>query len=188
MVRSFLAFGVSEEVRLNLGALICSLKPLSQGVHWVEPENFHCTLKFFGDLDERFLNDSIVSIIEKEIRNFRSVLVKCIGIQVFPNWKYPKVVWAGLSGNIETVLQWHRLLEEAFAKEGVVRDERDFRTHLTVGRVKQKLKKASWIKTLEKLVSKDFGSMKINGLTLYKSQLTKTGPIYTPLKQFLLPI
>ena len=55
MIRSFLAFDISEEVKKSLGSLVETIKSQSKEVKWVEPQNFHVTLKFFGNIDEEKL-------------------------------------------------------------------------------------------------------------------------------------
>jgi 2'-5' RNA ligase len=108
-----------------------------------------------------------------------------VGVGVFPNWRYPRVIWAGLSGDVDETIELHNKLENAFVAYKIKRDERAFRLHLTLGRAKSPLKNPSALVGLvEKLGGKEFGDIHIDQLILYRSQLTREGPIYTALKKF----
>ena len=52
--------------------------------------------------------------IEREVRHQSPIHLVGRGIGVFPNWRYPKVLWAGLTGDTESVISLHAKLEEAF--------------------------------------------------------------------------
>ena len=184
MIRAFLAFDVSEDVRQNLGGLLRTFTPQTENVRWVDPAQMHGTLKFFGDIDEAFLMDAVSQVIEREAQSFAPAQMHAVGVGVFPNWKYPRIFWSGFTGDVETVLGWHQRLESAFTEFNIAKDPRAFRMHLTLGRVRSPLKNAPWLKTLEKMVTRDFGSTTLDTLVLYKSELTKKGSVYTALRVF----
>ena len=183
MIRTFLAFDISEEVQKNLGILIETIRPQSKEVKWFEPGNFHVTSKFFGNTEEDQLGP-IGSLIEKELVGFKTVRLKCVGIGCFPKWQYPKVIWAGLRGETQGLIDLQKKLEESFVPLGFPKENREFKLHLTLGRVRIQPKSDGWVKTLEGLNEKLFGETVVDHLTLYKSELTKKGPIYTAIREF----
>lgn len=186
-IRSFLAFDLTDEVRRELEQIITLLASKTREVKWVKPDLMHCTMKFFGDVDENFLAGDLSRVIEETVRHQSSIHLKGVGIGVFPNWRYPRVIWAGLTGEVEAAIALHERLETVFEPFGLKKDERAFRLHLTLGRAKSPLKNCSALVTLvEKLVDKEFGEFDVDHLTLYKSVLTREGPIYTVLREFKL--
>jgi len=186
-IRSFLAFDLTDEIKQGLGQIIGLLSSKTKEVKWVQPQLMHCTMKFFGDVEEDRLAGDISRVIEETIRNQAPIHLKGVGIGVFPNWRYPRVIWAGLTGEVEAAIALHERLESAFEPFGLKRDDRQFRLHLTLGRAKSPLKNCSALVTLvEKLVGKEFGEFDVDHLTLYKSVLTREGPIYTALREFKL--
>ena len=68
-IRSFLAFDIPEEIKAELGKLIELFAPKVKGVKWVKPELMHCTIRFFGDMDEEMLMGDLAKRIEKEVRH-----------------------------------------------------------------------------------------------------------------------
>lgn len=186
-LRSFLAFDISEEVRKELASLITLLEPKAKGVKWIKPELMHCTINFFGDVEEDLLMGDISQAIEKTVEGQQKINLKGVGIGVFPNWRYPKIIWAGLTGEVELAISLHDRLVAALEKFGLKKDERVFRLHLTLGRAKTPLKHCEGlINLVEKLAGREFGYILVDKLTLYKSVLTREGPIYTELREFKL--
>ncbi len=186
-MRSFLAFDITDEMRAELAAVINLLESKSKGIRWVEPKGMHCTIRFFGEVEEELLMGKLAQVIEQEVRHQSPIGLVGRGFGVFPNWRYPRVLWAGLGGDVEAVISLHRRLEEAFSEFGFKKDPRELRLHLTLGRAKSRVKDSGQLMPLvEKMSEREFGKLTVSKLTLYKSDLTKEGPIYTPLKVFSL--
>jgi 2'-5' RNA ligase len=186
-IRSFLAFDLSEKVKQELSSLVQLLSAKSKGVKWIKPDLMHCTVKFFGNVDEELLLGNISSVLEDTLKNYPPFHLKGIGVGVFPNWRYPRVIWAGLVGDVETAIDLHERIENVLRPFNLKKDEREFRLHLTLGRAKSPLKGSEGlIALLEKMADKEFGEFDVDHLTLYKSVLTRDGPIYTPLREFKL--
>ncbi|OGQ23618.1 MAG: 2'-5' RNA ligase [Deltaproteobacteria bacterium RIFCSPLOWO2_02_FULL_44_10] len=185
-IRFFLAFSIPADIQLKLNTLIQLMAEKAPGIKWVDPKLIHGTIKFFGDVEEGFLLDQISSVIERNLRGMEHIHLQVVGLSVFPNWRYPKVIWAGLSGDTERAANLHYHFEEILLPLGVPKDERTFRLHLTLGRVNgAPLKNAKTLTSfLEKQVGHEFGTLTVDRLTLYKSVLTKNGPQYTSLKEF----
>jgi len=187
-IRSFLAFDVTNEIRHELGSMIQLFEQKVQGVKWVKPGLLHCTVKFFGNIEEGFLMGDLSHVIEETVRHQAPIQLRSVGVGVFPNWRYPRIIWAGLAGETEAAVALHERLEKAFAAFGIHEEKRDaFRLHLTIGRAKAPIKGCeSFVNLVEKLADKEFGEFTIDHLTLYKSVLTREGPVYTALREFRL--
>lgn len=184
-IRSFLAFDLSKEIKENVGVLIQKLSSQAKGVKWTEPEQLHVTLKFLGSIDVNVQLESIGKCIDSQVQKVQSVSVECRGLGCFPKWENPKVLWVGLKGDLKPLNWLQQNLEEAFEKIGFPKEERAFQLHLTLGRVKFLEEDPHWLKTMQAFPeTESFGSCLIDHVTLYKSQLTKRGSIYTALKEF----
>lgn len=186
MIRAFLAFDISDEVKQALASFIEPLVNQTRGVKWVEPKNYHVTAKFFGSIDEEKMLPSIQKTIEENLGEAQPVTLFCEGIGAFPRWEYPKVIWAGLKGEAEGLIALQKNLETAFEKLGFPKENREFNLHLTLARVKNLKRPTAWIRDLERMVATKFGTVTVDHLTLYKSQLTKVGSIYTKIRVFKL--
>jgi len=186
-IRSFLAFDISEKMRTELASVISCLSEKANGLKWVEPSRMHCTLRFFGEVEEELLMGKISSVIERELLHQAPIHLMGHGIGAFPNWRYPKVIWAGLAGETEAMTQLQARLERAFEEFSFKKDKREFRLHLTLGRIKSRFGgRGELVNLVEKLAERKFGEIEIGNLTLYKSVLTREGPTYTALRRFTL--
>jgi 2'-5' RNA ligase len=185
IIRSFLAFDIPPKLKAELASAIDLLSPKIKGIKWVEPSRMHCTIRFFGYVEEELLIGKLSEVIESEVRHQAPIHLEGHGLGIFPNWRYPRVIWAGLIGETDSMISLHAKLEEAFLQFGFKKDPRALRLHLTLGRAKSALKdKESLVGMVEKMAEHEFSSFDINELVLYKSELTREGPIYTALRRF----
>ncbi|HPW45014.1 MAG TPA: RNA 2',3'-cyclic phosphodiesterase [bacterium] len=184
-IRSFLAFDISDEMRGELSSLITFFSGKISGIKWMKPELLHGTLRFFGDVEENILFGDVSRVVEYELRHQSPLRLSGHGVGVFPNWRYPSIIWAGLQGDTEPMIGLYSRLEEAFRDFGFKEDKRAFRMHLTLGRAKGNFGGAKdFIRVLEKMSDAEFGETVVDSLTLYKSELTRNGPIYTVIRKF----
>lgn len=185
-IRSFLAFDISDEVKENLTKLIADFSKKEKGIKWIPPENMHVTMKFFGSIDQDQLLGPVSNTIEDIVKKFKATTLACQGIGVFPNWKYPRIVWAGFIGDIDNIIDMQTMIEGGLETYDLHKDEREFRLHLTIGRASGSLKNSPIMELAERLGPIALGLVNVDRLVLYKSMLTKQGAVYTNLKEFLL--
>ena len=150
-------------------------------VKYVETENLHCTLKFFGEVDDNKLNE-IIEVIENKIKNHEPFKINIRKTGVFPNEKYVRVLWIGME-DVEPFTNLQKDLDKDFVELGF-KKERSYKPHLTVGRVRGAKNKEELLAKLKDLGDVEIGEMDIRKIVLKKSQLTRKGPIYTTLKEF----
>lgn len=183
-LRAFLAFDIPAWVHERLAALIADLRQYDDSVHWTADGQFHVTIAFFGSVDAELLQGPMSDRVATVAAHAKPVALECQGIGVFPNWKYPRVIWAGFAGEAEPLVQLHHTLATSLTEFGLSTDERAFRLHLTLGRAKSLKGSSPLVKRVESLGPVSFGELTVDRFVLYKSQLTKLGPIYTALKEF----
>ncbi len=183
-MRIFLAAEVPGDIRKNISGFIGELKEMTGGVKWVNAENIHITLYFFGEVKEndysnllKYLEDikSIVNPFEITIRR----------VSAFPSLNRPRVIWCGVDDGSKYLLKTNSFVKNIVFKKSlnVNREEKEFKPHLTIGRVKGHYSKD----LVEKIMNnseREFGSFVIEKFILFKSTLTKKGPIYEILKEY----
>jgi 2'-5' RNA ligase len=104
-------------------------------------------------------------------------------IGVFPNIRYPRVIWMGLEDKTERLLILQKNIEENLNILGFTPEERKFSPHLTIGRLKSLKGKSRLANMIH--AKKDMnidGSISVNKINLIKSELRVTGPIYSVLE------
>jgi 2'-5' RNA ligase len=134
-MRTFIAIEIPAEIKTALSGLQTELRRAGADVSWTKPDNIHLTLKFLGEIEERLVNE-IERACVGVAAEFQPFKLDLTGAGVFPNARQPRVLWAGLSGEIEKAVKIQRRLDERLMALGFDREEKSFRPHLTIGRVK----------------------------------------------------
>ena len=147
---------------------------------WVDSKNLHLTVKFIGDLPEEKL-PAAQSLIQDVLKGISPFTISVEGLGIFPNPDRPRVIWLGIQGG-EPLVTIHKSLDQTLTDIGVKPDKRDFHPHLTLGRVRRNVPRDE-IKAIGETLSQfrvdSLGSAIIDQITLYESELTRQGPIYT---------
>lgn len=180
MVRSFIAIDLPPRLQEALGALARELQEARATVTWVKPERIHLTLKFLGDVASERIPD-IQQGLEQVAKRAASFRLTATGCGAFPTLQQMRVIWVGLRADGTALNGLQQAVEEAMAQLGYKREQRAFKPHLTLGRVKGR----HHLRLLQELLlqRQDFTAeaFDVTELVLYKSELRPEGARYTPL-------
>ena len=180
-IRSFLAIELDEKLVPPILDVQNDFKETNTNIKYVPAENMHFTLKFFGNIDEDMVDD-ITASVEKIIKNYSSFELKIENCGSFPNQKVIKVLWLGIDKDSK-ITELQKDLDKEFEKLGF-KKERNYISHLTIGRVKSPKNKNEIKEIINKNKNIEIGSMTVNRICLKKSTLTPQGPIYENIKVF----
>jgi 2'-5' RNA ligase len=72
-------------------------------------------------------------------------------------------------------------VEDALEGLGFAKEKRPFRSHLTVGRIKNPKGTSELVEELRQIGNRSAGFSEVAALTLFQSRLSPAGAIYTPL-------
>ena len=183
-IRSFLAVDPPQEIIDAIGMIQDRLRKNIQGdIRWVRPQGIHLTLKFFGTISE-----SDVANISRVVENTTSTIAPfTLGIKrvgAFPDVKRPRVLWLGMDGDVDTLILLQKEVDAELHKYGFEKEDRTFRPHLTLARIKDPRGVIGLAKIMVKRENYEAGSFSAAGLNLFKSELTPKGAIYTKLAYF----
>ncbi len=178
-IRSFVALELSDEVREKLVVVLQRLQRTSASVKWVEPENLHLTLKFLGEVPEEQIElvTEALKTVAQATEPF-SFVVK--GVGGFPDLRRPRVLWVGVEAT-QPLIRLQQLVEKAMEQLGFAPEERAYHPHITIGRVKATTGIEKVREILSEYANVEFGEVFISHLTLFRSDLSREGPTYTPL-------
>ncbi|MFC1865685.1 RNA 2',3'-cyclic phosphodiesterase [Chloroflexota bacterium] len=181
-IRAFIAIELPAEVKQYLYGLQAKLKADNQPrIKWVKPEGIHLTLKFLGEVETSML-EPITQAMEDAATAFSPFK---LGVQqpgVFPSLQRVQVVWLGLGGEVDKLKQLHKHLDTNLTKLGFAAEQRQFKPHLTLARmgneasVEQRQQLGDLIATTRLEAGQ---TIKVEGISLIKSQLTKGGAFYS---------
>ncbi len=176
-MRIFISVELPDEVKKNIAELVNELKDTGAGVKWVEAKNLHITLKFLGWVDDRKI-DNLAELTTKAVSGIGSFKARFEGLGTFPEGKKPRVVWVGTVEGGDKLCDLAKNLEDILSKAGFRSEEREFRPHVTVGRVKEKKGVDKLKEKIQSLKDPKFGEAIVDHVYIMKSTLTPSGPIY----------
>jgi len=189
MLRSFIAVEIPAEIQ---SALARSTAPLQKDlpkplIRWVAPQNVHLTLKFLGDVSPVNL-EQLADALKVEALNHETFTIFVGGLGAFPTPRHARVIWVGLQAPV-ALMALLRGVEAVAARLGYASEDRPFSPHLTIGRVGQNIpgKDLQRIRTaLEGSTVGALGTLRVDALHIFKSDLQPGGPVYSRL--YTLPL
>jgi 2'-5' RNA ligase len=185
-LRLFVAVLITDDLKRRAAEVQDDLRRAAVGVKWVEPANFHITMKFLGGVDESRV-DVISGALESVVGGVEPFDVSLAGAGAFPNLSRPQVVWIGVKDGTQHLRPLAEAIEAVLEPEGFPREDRKFKAHITIGRVRDSRKCGALPDVLRVHEGDEFGSFSVDRIALMKSELRKEGPIYTVLREFVFP-
>ena len=177
-MRLFIAIDLPDEWRRILARPEESIGWLGRGVKWVEPRGMHLTLKFLGEVEEQLLPD-IRNGMAAACEGIQPFTIRLRGTGVFPDAKRPRVYWAGIEGP-PSLLELQARVDAEMQRLGFDAEEREFRPHLTLARIKDPMGKQ---RMTDALLSYALESepAEVRELLLMRSHLSSEGARYEPI-------
>jgi 2'-5' RNA ligase len=128
MPRLFTGIEIPPEVTLRLSALRGGLP----GARWVEPENYHVTLRFIGDIDNAQARD-VASVLE-ECRGPGPVGIALDRLETFGGGR-PRAVFARVVPT-QPLAELQAEQERLMRRVGLAPETRKFTPHVTLARMR----------------------------------------------------
>ena len=182
ILRAFIAVRVPCSDRLS--AALRDLSKLGRALRPVRAKNLHVTLRFLGNIEEQQV-PTVVEAIELAVEGRVAFPCGLVGLGAFPNERRPSIVWVGLAENGRLAAIVDDLVP-ALEAIGVLGDDKPWRPHLTIARVKAR-PPARLAEILKAKRTAHFGDLQVTTVELISSTLHPTGARYTSLSSVALP-
>ncbi len=187
-MRCFIAIDIDEDVRRGLRNLQKDLQSKvdikKSDVKWVDPDVMHLTLKFLGEIRDEQVVD--VCNITKDVASRRESFELDVGSVGYFGGRSAKVLWVGAGQDDENLLQLQSDLEQQLDLAGWPKETRKFSGHLTLCRVRNSKAGFKLAQVTPEYKHLRIGAMTADSVSVYQSQLTPKGPIYTVLGDYKL--
>lgn len=182
LLRLFAAVELADEARRAAAAHASRLRAtLRPGVRvgWEREEKLHLTLKFFGGVEPERAG-ALSDALARAAANTRPFPLSLEAAGVFPTPARPSVLWLGLSDPSGELARLHARLEDGCAAINFPREQRPFRPHVTLARVRAATHETRQL--ARQHLELDFAPVNfaVSEIILMSSRLTPGGSIYTP--------
>lgn len=181
--RTFIALPLPPNWQCALSSVLeqlsASIPP--DAVRWTAPANIHLTLRFLGATDPALV-PAIIARLQQSLPGTPPPALSLCELGTFPARREPRIIWAGLAGDLELLAKLQTVAESAAVSLGWPAERRPFRPHLTLGRVRDRASAAQLRTILRAITTATIPPASIwhpDAVLLYRSVLTPQGPIYT---------
>jgi RNA 2',3'-cyclic 3'-phosphodiesterase len=175
-LRLFVAIEIPDEVRDLVGEAVAQVRETYPRAKWVPKRNQHVTLKFLGSTYPRLV-DWVTETIGEVATAAQPCETRVEGLGAFPSERRGRVLWAGLDDAAGRLTELATALDGALARE-FAPEKRAFTPHLTVARFDPPVP----LGELPTNVHSE--SFTIDDVVLFRSQVQRPAPIYTPVATF----
>jgi len=172
----FLAPSLRAAVQSFCDELTAACPSAKTAIKWVEPENFHLTLKFLGNVPSATLPALTQALHEAASSAFEISFGQA---DAFPSLLQPQTLWIGVQDGQQHLSALAERIQVQLDAIGFPKDARQFSAHLTIGRMRQGRTVSGLGKVVKALAPSFIGRQRVDSFALIESCLTPKGPIYT---------
>jgi 2'-5' RNA ligase len=150
-------------------------------ISWADPGRYHVTLRFLGDINVLLVKE-IGRALCSGVTLKQPASIGLNGLASFGRRRRPRVVWVGfeqtdffdrLKSEVDQILQGC----------GLPSDEKPFRAHITLGRVRALQNPRKYYKIIEEIKGEFRGLVLFESLVFYRSISGRNGPEYHVLEE-----
>ena len=135
-MRAFVAVVPPPEALAPLVAAVERLRATHPGPSWVAPERLHLTLAFLGDVGD----DQLARLgpgLAAAAASVAPLRLRVRGGGAFPRAQRPRVLWAGLDGDVDALARLARATRRAARAARIDVERAPYVPHVTVARVRR---------------------------------------------------
>lgn len=187
-IRLFVAIELPPLMLDALAAAMSELRAASAdaGLRWVRPDGTHLTLKFLGETDEEDL-PGIIAALRDVSRRSAPIEIASGALGSFGGARNIRVIWAGVSGQIEALATLASEIDGALAPLGFSPETRAYNPHLTLARVRDDVPPDERRRIYE-IVARTAAPAPVSfvatAISLMESKLQRGGAVYRRVASF----
>lgn len=176
-MRLFVAIPLPEEVKHRLG----DLQQQVEGIRWLSTQQSHLTLRFIGEVERE-----MAEAVRERLAAIQSppFTINLDALGGFPKSGFPRVLWVGVERE-PSLLKLQEKVERACIDAGLEPDRRNFRPHITLGKVKGASRK-DVLSFIHQYKLFRVENIRVSEFVLYSSRLHPEGAIHKPLERYSL--
>jgi RNA 2',3'-cyclic 3'-phosphodiesterase len=180
LTRTFIAVPAAPQTRAAATRLISRLRPTAGDVRWTPADNLHWTLQFLGDVEDLEI-PALCAAVAAAAAQIEPFELEARGAGAFPAADRPRTLWIGARQGRQEMQELQAAIENRLAELGYRGEGRRYVPHLTLGRVGRGADLRSLAAELTALADLDAGTMLVDEVIIFASQLTRQGSIHEPL-------
>jgi RNA 2',3'-cyclic 3'-phosphodiesterase len=178
-MRLFFSVPLPDEAKERAAVALAEMRRAAPRLSWTRSEQLHFTLAFLGEQPDEIRAASAAV----ECREVHAFDLSLAGAGAFPNARRARVVWLGVSRGSAELEALASKLHASLRAARFELEERAFRAHLTVARVKPGADRAA-SRALEIAPAGEVASFRVAAFHLVRSYLGAGGARHETLRTF----
>ncbi|MFW6355444.1 MAG: RNA 2',3'-cyclic phosphodiesterase [Spirochaetota bacterium] len=153
-------------------------------VRWIPRESLHVTLHFLGATEQSKVDDVFGAMSDVAAGAPGAIPLETAGVGAFPSARRPRTLWTGVGDPSGRLAEIEALLNSAMRRLGFSLDDRPFRPHVTIGKVRKaagKSELAAVGTALQELVPEPV-AFEAHEILLVRSVLERDGARYSDVR------
>jgi len=180
--RIFIAVELDSTLHQAVIELQHQLEAAGARVHWNKPGQLHFTVRFIGEITPAQV--ALVKVATREaVSEIAPFTITLRRLGAFPSFQRPQVVWVGVEDGAAELQALAAKLETQLAHHRFPPEERPFRPHLTLARIRDERQWGDVVRALTQFRDAAVGSQQVQAVTVMESELTPRGPVYTRVEE-----
>jgi 2'-5' RNA ligase len=181
--RLFFAVGVPGPVRAPFEAVRKDVTRALPSARLPEPSGWHLTLAFLGKVRAEY-SAEVVAIGERAAAVAARPTLRLEGAGGFPDAAKARVLWAGVSGDVDALTAVAASLADGCREAGLPSEQRPFVPHLTVARLSPPAPLPGELVDAVAAAAAQAPEWTVRNLACYRSTVTHQGARYQVVREF----
>lgn len=182
-MRAFIAIELPDTVRRQLSEIVAQLRKTGVKATWVQPDRMHLTLRFLGDVQKEQI-DIIADAVRQPLSLHDAFSLVSDGLGAFPNLRRPSVIWATIAPLDPNLARVQQFAETAARSAGLAAETKAYHPHITLARVRNPAAARALGAAVESYPAFRTDAFDVSHVSLFLSELTPRGPVYTRIHEF----
>lgn len=178
-MRLFVAYRIGAEPAARVAAVVSSIRPRLPRASWVGRDAYHLTFAFLGEHDPGVV-PRVSAALTAVPAGLAPIDARLTGGGFFPNERRPRVGWIGIEPQ-EPVIAVAGVVRAAIAGCGIRFDEKPFKAHLTLVRIRDEWKAPDTTLFVEAIDAAGSIRFRLDRVSLFESRLLPSGAVHTEL-------
>ncbi|MBQ4899196.1 RNA 2',3'-cyclic phosphodiesterase [Paenibacillus sp. Marseille-P2973] len=174
--RVFIAVPLPKSIKEAISAWTEPRKSDLAFSKWVHPSDYHITVQFLGDISPTRIND-LQANLESITEGQKAFELNAREVGFFGRASNPRVLWAGVEGDMEHLKALQSAVAEGNRKLGFIPEDRPYSPHITLARKYAEDRRLSPEQLSGTGSPPEFGSWTADAIVVYRTRMNKS-PMY----------
>lgn len=178
-MRLFVAYRLADVPASRVAKIIAAIRGEVPRATWVAPHSLHLTFAFLGEQRCEVVPE-LIDALTRAVKPMEPVDAKLTGGGFFPNAGRARVGWIGVEPHaaVEAIAT---PIREALVSSGTAFDEKAFRAHLTLVRLREAWRPPDTDRFLRAVSAAGEIPFRLDRVSLFESRLLPSGAVHDEL-------